>query len=95
MRLWPILDRHECEPQVILVDVQMPGLNGVPLVEALRARSHAALYAISGRNPPEDLRRAVDGFLLKPFSPDALQALLDEHNSQASVLSMGNRPSLW
>ncbi|HZB89775.1 MAG TPA: response regulator [Terracidiphilus sp.] len=75
-----MLDRRECVPQVILVDVQMPGLNGVLLVEALRARSHAGVYAISGSNPPEDLRNAVDGFLLKPFGPAALQTLLDEHN---------------
>lgn len=84
-----ILDRRECEPQVILVDVQMPGLNGVALVGELRTRSHAALYAISGSNPPDDLRSVVDGFLLKPFSPDTLQTLLDEHNRKPTELLIG------
>ena len=27
-----MLDEEKCEPQVILVDVRMPGLNGVPLI---------------------------------------------------------------
>lgn len=79
-----MLERAECVPQVVLVDVQMPGLNGVELVAALRARTHAALYAISGSTPPAELRAVVDGFLMKPFSPEALQNLLDEHNRETA-----------
>lgn len=76
-----LLDAQACSPQVILVDVQMPGLNGLDLVRALRARSKAGVYAISGSEPPQALREAVDGFLLKPFTPEALQKLLDAHKS--------------
>lgn len=75
-----LLDAKGCVPQVILVDVLMPGLNGVALVDALRSRSTATIYAISGSQPPVELRAAVDGFLLKPFSPESLQKLLDAHN---------------
>jgi CheY-like chemotaxis protein/HPt (histidine-containing phosphotransfer) domain-containing protein len=74
------MDLGVCVPQVILVDVQMPGLNGVELIGELRERSKAGIYAISGSEPPADVRAAVDGFLMKPFGPDALQRLLDEHN---------------
>lgn len=66
-----------CNPDVILADVQMDGLGGVALVRELRGRSKALIFAISGSEPPEDLRSSVDGFLLKPFGPDALQKLLD------------------
>jgi CheY-like chemotaxis protein len=84
-----MLDGRKCAPEVILVDVQMPGLNGVTLIEELRARSKASLYAISGSSPPKDVLAVVDGFLQKPFTPDALQALLDEHKPkpEASDLS--------
>ncbi len=75
-----ILDDEKCLPQVILVDVQMPGLNGVRLIKELRSRSEAAIYAISGSRLPEELGAVVDGFLQKPFTPDSLQKLLDEHN---------------
>lgn len=79
-----ILDAVKCIPQVILVDVQMQGLNGVNLVKELRKRTQAGIYAISGSEPPEDLKAAVDGFLRKPFGPEALQKLLDEHRQKPS-----------
>jgi len=85
-----MLDGGNCTPQVILVDVQMPGLNGVPLIEQLRAHSKADIYAISGSEPPADLRAAVDGFLLKPFGPDALQKLLDEHKRKLPESEVGS-----
>ncbi len=34
-----MLDAGTCNPEVILMDAQMPGLNGVRLVEELRART--------------------------------------------------------
>ncbi len=74
-----MLDTRICVPQVILVDVQMPGLNGVELIKELRTRSGAVIYAISGSRPPEDLQSAVDGFLQKPFGPEALRSLLGRH----------------
>lgn len=74
-----MLDMGTCVPEVILVDVQMEGLNGVKLIEELRTRSKASIYAISGSTPPDDLKSATDGFLLKPFGPDALQSLLAKH----------------
>jgi CheY-like chemotaxis protein/HPt (histidine-containing phosphotransfer) domain-containing protein len=74
-----MLDKGICAPEVILVDVQMPGLNGVALIKELRTRSAASIYAISGTAPPDDLKSAADGFLLKPFGPEALQSLLGKH----------------
>ncbi len=92
-----MLDRRECEPQVILVDVQMPGLNGVPLVAELRSRSKSAIYAISGTNPPDDLRRAVDGFLLKPLQPGhaadaARRAQPQAHGAAGRPRRSGSQP---
>lgn len=74
-----MLDEEKCDPQVILVDVRMPGLNGIELIAELRKRSKAGVYAISGSELPRELESVVDGFLLKPFSPEALQKLLDDH----------------
>lgn len=66
------LDRSE----VILMDLQMPGLSGVELIDALRARSAARIFAISGSEPAEDMRGIADGFLLKPVDMEGLVALL-------------------
>jgi len=78
-----MLDEEKCTPQVILVDVLMPGLNGAKLIKALRARSQASIYSISGSSLPVELETVVDGFLLKPFSPEALQRLLEERKTPA------------
>ena len=64
-------------PEVILMDAQMPGLKGTRLVEELRARSKASIYAMSGSDVPDDIKRAVDGQLSKPFAPEALRQLLE------------------
>jgi len=66
------LDRTE----VILMDLQMPGLSGGDLIQVLRARSAARIFAISGSEPGEDMLGVVDGFLLKPVDMDGLVALL-------------------
>jgi CheY-like chemotaxis protein len=79
-----MLEAAKFVPQVILVDVQMHGLNGVQLIEELRARSEADIYAISGSSLPKELDTVVDGFLLKPFGPGALQKLLDKHQLKPS-----------
>jgi CheY-like chemotaxis protein len=75
-------------PAVILMDAQMPGLSGVRLINELRARCQALVFAVSGSYPPEEVMAAADAFLLKPFGPEALGQLLeklvlrDEANAQ-------------
>ncbi len=75
-----LLDAGTCDPAVILMDAQMPGLKGAQLVEALRARTEASIYAMSGSDFPDDLKKAVDGYLSKPFGPQALQQLIEQHH---------------
>jgi len=88
-----MLDDRQCDPQVMLVDVRMPGLNGVQLIKELRRRSKASIYAISGSSLPDDLKVVVDGFLYKPFNPEDLQKLLDDHKPPpASELASTEEP---
>jgi len=62
-------------PDVILMDAQMPGLSGTQLIGELRRRSRARIWVVSGSDPPSDIMAAADGFLLKPFSAEALREL--------------------
>jgi len=72
-------------PGVILVDGQLPGLSGIPLLDQLRKRSQAHIYVISGSAVSGELTAASDGFLLKPFGPEDLQRLLIGHASEPEV----------
>jgi CheY-like chemotaxis protein len=73
-------------PEIILVDVQMPGLSGAPLVRELRSRSRkwgrVRIFAISASRPPAEVIESADGFLLKPFGPEELKALLATQTKQ-------------
>jgi len=71
-----LLSARDFTPDAILMDAQMPGLSGVPLIASLRAISIAPIYAISGSNPTEDVAAAADGFLSKPFDAETLGKLL-------------------
>ena len=72
-------------PQAILCDLLMPGTNGFRVCAAIRnddALRYSLLVAMSGKGF-EDTRQAAfeagaDQFLVKPFEPDQLLALLDE-----------------
>ena len=73
-----LIDAGDSDPEVILMDTQMPGLNGIPLMDALRSRSRAKVFAISGSKPPSDIMGAADGFLQKPFGSEALRKALND-----------------
>jgi CheY-like chemotaxis protein len=71
------LAQGQVAPDVILMDAQMPGLNGAALIRELRGRTRARIIAISGSAAPHDIAAAADGSLLKPLEVAALRHLLE------------------
>jgi PAS domain S-box-containing protein len=70
-------------PDVMLLDIGMPVLNGLELAARIRARpwgAHMRLIALTGWGQPEDLRRSeragFDHHLVKPVELARLQELL-------------------
>lgn len=65
-------------PEVVLTDLQMPGLAGIELACRIRAvcGSQTMLLAMSGSEPGKEVQTAFDGFLAKPFSMEALAAAI-------------------
>jgi CheY-like chemotaxis protein len=80
-----LLTSGSCKPGVVLMDAQMPGLSGSELIAELRNRTDARIYVISGSNPPSELASAADGFLIKPFTPDALHKLINGQPCQPDL----------
>src|SRR5262245_35245 len=73
-------------PQVVLLDIGMPGMDGYEVARALRAREQTTsmtLIALTGYGQPEDRARAeAAGFtdhLTKPVNPDVLYTRLKAH----------------
>jgi CheY-like chemotaxis protein len=69
----------EFEPQLVLSDIGLPGMNGYELARRLRQRAgghRMALAAVTGYGQSGDRLRAAeagfDHFLVKPLAADAL-----------------------
>ena len=73
----------DCHPDLILLDLTMPGLSGFDVARQLRSRAtplSARIVALSGRADDEDRRltdeAGFDGHLVKPVDVATLQATL-------------------
>jgi CheY-like chemotaxis protein len=73
-----LLSRGEPAPDLVLVDMQMPGTNGAQLAGKLRRAcgKRALLLAMSGSRPADKAISRFDGFLLKPFRMEEIAAIL-------------------
>lgn len=64
-------------PDLILLDVVLPGTNGFELLEEVRRESKVKVILVSGRRRPADLamgeKLGADDYLAKPFSLDELR----------------------
>ena len=73
------------EPDIILLDINLPDMNGFEVFERLAAdpRTHAIpIIAVSADAMPEQVERAMDlgffGYITKPFVIDELVAVIDQ-----------------
>ena len=67
----------EFEPDLVLLDVMMPGMDGFEVLRALRARSEYAaipVVFVTARTQESDeyLRSGAQGVITKPFEPGTL-----------------------
>ena len=82
---------------LIVLDVMMPGENGLALTASLKRVSETPILLLTARNEPEDridgLERGADDYLAKPFEPRELvlriSNLLRRAPRTASVLRLG------
>jgi signal transduction histidine kinase/ActR/RegA family two-component response regulator len=78
-----LLAAPEFEPEVVLLDIGLPEMDGYEVARRLRAQNGAhlmRLVAVTGYGQPADRRRAqaagFDEHMVKPVEPSALQAFL-------------------
>ena len=71
---------RESDPVLALLDVMLPGMDGVALCRAIRAESQIPVILMSARSDPIDvvlgLEAGADDYVTKPFEPAVLAARL-------------------
>jgi len=68
----------ERQPDLIVLDLMLPGLSGLDVCRTLRARTDVPIIMVTARTTEEDklegLRSGADDYVTKPFSPRELVA---------------------
>jgi DNA-binding response OmpR family regulator len=69
---------HEHRPDLVLLDVMLPGLDGFEVCRLLREESDAPILLLTARSGDSDkvvgLDMGADDYVVKPFSPRELMA---------------------
>lgn len=78
---WGHLEDAEEPPDIVLLDVMLPGLDGFALLKRIRDEpelEETPVVLLTGRGKEEDVVRGLelgaDDYVTKPFSPSALVA---------------------
>jgi PAS domain S-box-containing protein len=85
---------REFQPEIVLLDIGLPGMNGHDVARTLRAQPEfkgLVLAAVTGYGQEEDRRRSLDaGFdfhLTKPLAQTALTAVFTSARPDGAILS--------
>jgi DNA-binding response OmpR family regulator len=71
------------QPEVVLLDLTLPGMNGSSLYKQVRTKNRTAVILVLGDESEEDevqsLEAGADDYVAKRFSPDVLLARVRAH----------------
>lgn len=83
---------------VVVTDINMPDINGLELIKFVRGSEHhkdVAVMIISTQSSPRDRERGLalgaDGYLAKPFTPEALREAVQASLSARLATASGSR----
>ena len=69
---------HSLQPDLIVLDLGLPGIDGLDVTREIRKHSNAPIIMLTARNEESDkligLELGADDYLTKPFSPKELVA---------------------
>lgn len=72
---------HQVEPDMIVLDLMLPGMDGMEVTARLREHSDVYILMLTARSEEADrvagLRMGADDYLVKPFSPRELVARIE------------------
>jgi len=89
-------DLEADEPDLVVLDVMLPGMNGFDVLRQLRARSRVPVVMLTARGEDVDrivgLELGADDYLPKPFNPRELAARIRAVLRRAGAAGPGATP---
>jgi signal transduction histidine kinase/ActR/RegA family two-component response regulator len=90
---------HAYVPEVILMDINLPGISGVEAMKALRAdpvTAHIPIIAVSANAVPRDIEKAIEagfaGYVTKPINVARFMIVLDDALASVQAARGGKVP---
>ena len=82
------------KPDLVLLDLNLPDMDGKDVVKALRDWCKAPIIIVSSRSADEDvielLKLGADDYVIKPFNFDLLLARINAHLRKSAVREAGD-----
>jgi DNA-binding response OmpR family regulator len=82
----------ECEPDLIILDIMLPGLDGFQVLDLIRQRSQVPVIMLTARAEEAALRDSLllgaDDYMQKPFSLLELAARIKAKRRRAGKIGM-------
>lgn len=76
--MWEVMDNAAAQPDLVLLDIMLPGTSGLDLLRRLRERGRVPLMMLTARGEEMDrvlgLELGADDYVAKPFAPRELVA---------------------
>jgi DNA-binding response OmpR family regulator len=89
------------KPQIIILDINLPGKNGIEICREIRAISNTPIIILSARESENDkvtlLELGADDYVAKPFSPRELMARIAAilKRTEQKKRNKGKSSSFW
>lgn len=88
---------HQVKPDLVLLDLMLPGKNGIDICREIRAESGVPIVMLTAKSDTTDVIRGLesgaDDYVVKPFKPDELlariKARLRREDPVAEQLAIG------
>lgn len=89
MRAYHLLKDHAYD--LVITDLKMPDMTGLDVLRRVKELSPATIVIVvtafgSVENAVEAMRLGAFNYLIKPFSPDTIEAMLEKANEQLCLL---------
>jgi DNA-binding NtrC family response regulator len=87
---------EEFDPDVVLTDLKMPGLDGIAFMEKARAAAPGAVFVVmtafgTVSSAVDAMKKGAENYLLKPLDPEALGAVVERSMEKARLVQEAKR----